>query len=1022
MPSIKYTVDVDTKGARSSISSLERSLGGIGGAIAGAFATQSLIGFADQLISLRNRLAAFTSSQAEANAQFNQIAEIAGRSRAGLAETGALYNKMAIAADSMGMSTAQVGRITETFAKSLKVGGANAQESASAILQFSQAMGSGVLRGEEFNAVFEASSSTMLDIAKAMGVPIGQMRKLAEQGKLTSRVISQAVLKMSDDVEGKFAKTIPTIGEAFTNLQTAAGIAFTNMATDGGFGEMIAGIGKNILQLTTDVSGLVSVIEPLTRAIAIGALGWAAYKVAMFSNIAGMRIIGAILTGQVVNLIKSTAARIQETSATAANTTGQVANTAATAANTTTKVANAAAAKASAMAGVANTAATAANTAAQVKNAAATVATGAATAKTAGLMKSLSVILLGPQLANSAGLWGRLKAAILAVGGALGIVGKAAQTGAIAKSAMVDLSKLTGMAKILGVLKNSFTAIRQVVLSVSGSFLKFFAIGIRLTSIVGVVWAIFDVFNSLIKLITGSSLIEWFDRFIKKMFGFSIVDWAARQIDYLWGKIKAFAVALNIMDKSFPGRNRGAKPGSADRNIAEQMTINARKPKEETKTQPGISLASPDRKAASDAAKQLANDQAKSLREVKSAILDITKAYRESSKARLEDLQFQLKSINMSEDQIAVETQRRDIIKEQKTALADLAAKQIEISESEDLSTKGREEALALIAKQKLAIESSSAAELAAADAAIKKIQKRNIALDAGIKKTELLQQANENKAALQALEDQLTLVGLYGDALDDTTAQLELQQKIREINLQYENQLLDLEKQKTKLGKERFANELANLQAVRTEQTQAANDQAAAQKRIDDSKKKSERTDVKGTIGKRLEEIKRSVDPTIIALEQMNNVFDRMGSAIDNFVDTGKFKFADFARSIIADIAKIQLKAAATKILTSVFSSMFGLPGLAAGGPAMAGKPYIVGEQGPELFVPNSAGSIMTNASMNRNEGLGQSTQPVVNNTYITNNINAIDSRSVAQMFVENRKSLLGAATMARKELPYGS
>jgi hypothetical protein len=58
----------------------------------------------------------------------------------------------------------------------------------------------------------------------------------------------------------------------------------------------------------------------------------------------------------------------------------------------------------------------------------------------------------------------------------------------------------------------------------------------------------------------------------------------------------------------------------------------------------------------------------------------------------------------------------------------------------------------------------------------------------------------------------------------------------------------------------------------------------------------------------------------------------------------------------------------------------------------------------------------------MNRNAGVGESVQPVVNNTYITNNISAIDSRSVAQMFVENRKSLLGASMMARKEMPYGT
>ena len=148
-------------------------------------------------------------------------------------------------------------------------------------------------------------------------------------------------------------------------------------------------------------------------------------------------------------------------------------------------------------------------------------------------------------------------------------------------------------------------------------------------------------------------------------------------------------------------------------------------------------------------------------------------------------------------------------------------------------------------------------------------------------------------------------------------------------------------------------------------------------------------------------------------------SLFSNMNSALDNFVETGKFKFGDFAKSIIADLAKIALKAAATKLITSIFGA--GIFGKAAGGPVMSNKPYIVGEQGPELFVPNSAGSIMTNATMNKNASGDSGMGATVNNTYITNNISAIDSRSVAQMFVENRKSLLGASMMARKEMPYG-
>ncbi len=178
-------------------------------------------------------------------------------------------------------------------------------------------------------------------------------------------------------------------------------------------------------------------------------------------------------------------------------------------------------------------------------------------------------------------------------------------------------------------------------------------------------------------------------------------------------------------------------------------------------------------------------------------------------------------------------------------------------------------------------------------------------------------------------------------------------------------------------------------------------------------------RNSSKAGIKSAMEAAKRMVDPFVVAEQATASVFSNMNSALDNFVETGKFKFGAFAKSIIADLAKIALKAAATRLLTSVFGGIFGK---AAGGPVIANKPYIVGEQGPELFVPNSAGSIMTNASMNKNVGAGQGMQPVVNNiTNITNNISAIDSRSVAQMFVENRKSLLGASMMARKEMPYG-
>ena len=141
------------------------------------------------------------------------------------------------------------------------------------------------------------------------------------------------------------------------------------------------------------------------------------------------------------------------------------------------------------------------------------------------------------------------------------------------------------------------------------------------------------------------------------------------------------------------------------------------------------------------------------------------------------------------------------------------------------------------------------------------------------------------------------------------------------------------------------------------------------------------------------------------------------ISDAVDNFTRTGKFKFKDFALSAIADITSMVLKAQLLKGISGGLG-LFGikLPGLAQGGPAQAGQPYMVGEKGPELFVPKQSGTVVPNGQLG---GMQQPQQ--INNTYVTNNINAVDAKSVAQLFVENRKTLLGATMMARKEMPYG-
>jgi phage-related minor tail protein len=140
--------------------------------------------------------------------------------------------------------------------------------------------------------------------------------------------------------------------------------------------------------------------------------------------------------------------------------------------------------------------------------------------------------------------------------------------------------------------------------------------------------------------------------------------------------------------------------------------------------------------------------------------------------------------------------------------------------------------------------------------------------------------------------------------------------------------------------------------------------------------------------------------------------VYNNMGSALDRFVETGKFKFSDFTQSIIMDLLKIQLRAAATQLFNSVLGTFgFGLPGRAAGGPVTAGQPYIVGEQGPEVFLPTSSGTIVPNNKIGGQAGGNQ--------TNIQYNIQAVDALSFRQLVAKDPSFIYAVTEQGRKAVP---
>lgn len=196
---------------------------GLGSAIAGASlyqVTKQAIETADAMKLLDSRLKLTTSSNEEYLSQQTRLTQIAKGSYTSISDTVTLFTKLNPALKQVGASTEQVNSIVATFSKGLQLGGASVEESKSAILQFAQAMGSGVLRGDEFNSMAEASPKLMEYMARGLGVPQTELRKMAENGELTASRVGSALLKMKNDVEKDFATMPVTIGKAMTNLTT----------------------------------------------------------------------------------------------------------------------------------------------------------------------------------------------------------------------------------------------------------------------------------------------------------------------------------------------------------------------------------------------------------------------------------------------------------------------------------------------------------------------------------------------------------------------------------------------------------------------------------------------------------------------------------------------------------------------------------------------------------------------------------------------------------------------------------
>lgn len=254
--------------------SVKSTATGLAGAFAGAFATHQLIQYADtwNQLSWRLRLAS-TGAEDFAAAQRSLMA-ISQRTGTSFEANATLYARIASSLRDAGYASADVAKVTETVATSLKLTGASTEEASSVITQLSQALGSGVLRGEEFNAIMENGGRLAKLLADGMKTTVGGLRNMAQNGQLTTDKIVPLLTNI--ELLRKEFETLP------------ASISGSAQKVQNSFMAWVGGA-NDALGASTALAGALDSLASNLDTVASGA--------AVLAAAGGSRLLGGILSG-----------------------------------------------------------------------------------------------------------------------------------------------------------------------------------------------------------------------------------------------------------------------------------------------------------------------------------------------------------------------------------------------------------------------------------------------------------------------------------------------------------------------------------------------------------------------------------------------------------------------------------------------------------------------------------------------------------------------------------------------------
>jgi tape measure domain-containing protein len=225
-----------------------------------AFSIREIVGIADSMQSLENRIKVFTGSSESASKTMSDLRDVANRTKTSVDALATTYSRFAVSAKEAGLDSDQLLMITEAIQNTFRISGATVEEAAGAQVQFSQALARGALRGQELISVLSQNAEYANLLSESLGVTRGQLLKMAETGQLTTNKVLKPLFTNFNAINGKAAALGQTFGQTLTVAMNDLKIGLNELNKEFKLSEKFATV---VNTLTGSIQGLTLALAAL---------------------------------------------------------------------------------------------------------------------------------------------------------------------------------------------------------------------------------------------------------------------------------------------------------------------------------------------------------------------------------------------------------------------------------------------------------------------------------------------------------------------------------------------------------------------------------------------------------------------------------------------------------------------------------------------------------------------------------------------------------------------------------------